>query len=119
MIFVDSDVRWLFLLVGVIYFIIMYLKYRNSDARHTYETDTKTNMSNLRQVDRFVKTKKGLSNSIMEGANNTKINGNAGKGILDSMNGVNIKNSVVSALTDNNAVAGFIKDSIDKKDQNN
>lgn len=35
------------------------------------------------------------------------------------MNGVNIKNSVVSALTDNNAVAGFIKDSIDKKDQNN
>ena len=119
MIFVDSDVRWLFLLVGVIYFIIMYLRYRNSDARHTYETDTKTNMSNLRQVDRFVKTKKGLSNSIMEGANNTKINGNAGKGILESMNGVNIKISVVSALTDNNAVAGFIKDSIDKKDQNN
>ena len=119
MIFVDSDVRWLFLLVGVIYFIIMYLRYRNSDARHTYETDTKTNMSNLKQVDKFVKTKKGLSSSIMEGANNTKLNGNAGNGILDSMNSVNIKNSVVSALTDNNAVAGFIKDSINKKDQDN
>ncbi len=119
MIFVDSDVRWLFLLVGVIYFIIMYLRYRNSDARHTYETDTKTNMSNLKQVDKFVKTKKGLSSSIMEGANNTKLNGNAGKGILDSMNSVNIKNSVVSALTDNNAVAGFIKDSINKKDKDN
>ena len=41
--------------------------------RHHHETETKTNMSNLKQEDEFVKSKKKLSNAVMEGANNRRI----------------------------------------------
>lgn len=71
----DFDLKWLFLLSGIIYFIIMYARYRNPNARHTYETDTKTNMSNLREIDNFIQSKRGLTNSTMSGANNKKVNG--------------------------------------------
>lgn len=71
----DFDLKWLFLLSGIIYFIIMYARYRNPNARHTYETDTKTDMSNLREIDNFIQSKTGLTNSTMSGANNKKVNG--------------------------------------------
>ena len=71
----DFDLKWLFLLSGIIYFIIMYARYRNPNARHTYETDTKTDMSNLREIDNFIQSKRGLTNSTMSGANNKKVNG--------------------------------------------
>lgn len=48
--FIDFDYNWLFLLSGIIYFILMFTRYRNSNARHTYEKDTKTNMSNLKKL---------------------------------------------------------------------
>ena len=71
----DSDFKWIFLLTGFIYFAIIYLKYRNSDARHHHETETKKKMFNLKQVDELIKRRTGLTNSEIEGANNTKING--------------------------------------------
>ena len=54
----------------------MYNRYRNRDARHTHELETKKEMSNLRCVDEFVEHRKRLRNSEMQGANNDKVNGN-------------------------------------------
>ena len=76
--FVDEeDEYWplIFLLAGIIYFIVIYGKYRNKNARHTYEKETKRNMSNLREYDNFVKHEHGLSNATMRGANNKRISG--------------------------------------------
>lgn len=68
-----SDYGWLFLLAGFIFFGIIYAKYRNKSARHHHETETKKNMSNMREYDKLVKRRTGLSNSRMNGANNTKV----------------------------------------------
>ena len=103
MIFIKFAHNWLFLLPGLIFFIIMFFRYRNSNARHKYETETKKNMTNLRKVDDFIQSRKGLSNSTMVGANNKRLNGQASNKILDS-------------ITNNNSVANYIKDKIDKKD---
>ncbi len=75
MYFVDWEYNYLFLLAGIIYFIVIYMRYRNADARHTYEKDTKTNMTNLQKQDLFVTNLKGLTNSTMNGANNKRVNG--------------------------------------------
>lgn len=71
----DNNWPWLFLLSGVLYFLIIYGKYRNSGARHSHEKDTKTNISNLNKTDKLVRREKRLSNSRMEGANNTRVDG--------------------------------------------
>lgn len=71
----DNNWPWLFLLSGVVYFLIIYGKYRNSGARHSHEKDTKTNISNLNKTDKLVRREKRLSNSRMEGANNTRVDG--------------------------------------------
>lgn len=88
MLLVDWDYRWAFLLLGFIYFFMMYSRYRNSGARHNYEKDTKTNMTNLRKVDNFIRSERKLSNSRMDGANNTRVNGkmnNMFNAITDSL----------------------------------
>ena len=74
----DENWPWVFLLAGFIYFGIIYGKYRNKGARHRHEKETKTNMKNLRKVDNFVKKERGLSNSTMENANNTRVSGITG-----------------------------------------
>lgn len=73
MLYVDSDYSWLFLFVGLIYFLIMFNKYRNKDARHEYESETKKEMSNVKAKDALVEIRKGLTNSRIKGANNTTI----------------------------------------------
>ena len=75
----DSYWPWIFLLAGFVYFAVIYGKYRNKNARHTYEKETKRNMTNLREYDNFVKHEKRLSNARMNGANNTKVSGVPGK----------------------------------------
>ena len=74
---IDWDYNWLFLLSGIIFFIIIYGKYRNRDARHTYERETKNNMTNIQKVDQFVTKRTRLSNSRIKGANNTQVDGQA------------------------------------------
>ena len=82
----DSWWPWLFLLSGFIYFLVIYNKYRNTGARHSHETETKSNMKNLRSVDEFVKHKTHLSNSTMDGANNKRISGtNKNKNLLNNV----------------------------------
>lgn len=71
----DFEYEWLFLLSGFIYFFVMYLRYRNSNVRHHHETETKKKMFNLRKIDNLIKHEKGLSNSRIEGANNTRVSG--------------------------------------------
>lgn len=71
----DFKFSWIFLLSGLIYFFMMYIRYRNSNTRHHHETETKMKMFNLRKVDNLVRRQTGLSNSKMSGANNTKVSG--------------------------------------------
>ena len=88
MFFVDWDYSWLFLTLGFIFFSIMFFRYRNSNARHKYESETKSNIDNLRKVDTFIESRKGLSDSSMIGANNKSINGN------------NIASSLINSIKD-------------------
>ena len=75
MMFVEFEYNWIFLSIGIIYFVIIYSKYRNKDARHRHEIETRRRIDNLSQVDNFVQSKKGLSNSRMAGANNNSVDG--------------------------------------------
>lgn len=84
MVFIDFDYNWLFLFSGIIYFLIIYFKYRNSNARHKYERDTKSQMSNLRKVDNYIERRTGLTSSTMSGANNNTVNG-SGQNIINSI----------------------------------
>ena len=113
MLFVDFDYKWAFLLAGVIYFLIMYYRYRNSNARHTYELETKKDISNLRTVDTFIKEKKRLRNSYMDGANNKKVEGTSvNNDIVKSI----VNNKTIDSLTSGNVVADMFKDKINKRD---
>lgn len=113
MLFTDFDNNWIFLLVGILYFIVIYSKYRNTDARHEYEKDTKTKMMNLRKVDKYLQSKKGLTNSTMIGANNKRVNGQMNNAkVLDVLT----DNSLINSVGNISQVANFIKDNIDKKE---
>ncbi len=95
LIFFDFPWNFLCMLSGFIYFFYIYLKYRNFDARHKYETDTNTNLSNLRKVDKLIGRKTGLTSSRMEGANNMKVNGaTSSSKILNVINEVPIINEL-------------------------
>ncbi len=106
MLFIDFDYNWLFLSLGIIYFFVMFTRYRNSNARHKYESETKKQILNLRKKDDYVKRLSGLTNSRMNGANNTNVNGK------------NIKSKVLSSITENNVVSQTIKDTVDKNGNN-
>jgi len=83
----DSNYGWLFALAGLIYFGILYSKYRNTGARHSHEKETKATMDNMQKTDTFVKKLTGLSNARMNGANNTSVsNGGSGVPMLDKLN---------------------------------
>lgn len=69
----ESDYPWVFLLSGLVYFLFIYLRYRNTNARHKHEKETKASMNNVRKSDRLVKRLTGLTNSKMSGANNLSV----------------------------------------------
>lgn len=75
----DFDFNWIFLLSGFVYFFIIYSKYRNSDARHSYELETKNETSNLRQVDDFFESRTKLSSSSIDGRNDHSLSGETAK----------------------------------------
>ena len=72
---IDFSYDFLFLSAGVIYFLIIYSKYRNKGARHKYEMETKNEKSKVKNVDDYVTNRTGLSSSTIRGANNHTING--------------------------------------------
>ena len=106
----DSEYNWIFLSPGIIYFIIIFSKYRNTSARHKYELETKKEISNLKKVDNFIKHERGLSNSRMNGANNTKVNGT---NINVTSTAKNIGTNILNSTIENNSIATFIKNNID------
>ena len=53
----------------------MYARYRNKNARHHYELETKKEIKNLRKVDQYLKRRTGLSNAYIIGQNNTMVQG--------------------------------------------
>lgn len=65
----------LLMLAGLIYFGVMYSKYRNKGARHFHETETEKEVSNMSKIDELIKHQTGLTNSSMNGANNMRVNG--------------------------------------------
>lgn len=85
----DDDSKWplIFLLSGIIYFAVIYGRYRNTGARHMHESETKSQMKNVKKVDNFVKKKTRLKNSTMDGANNKRVSGttNNANNILKKM----------------------------------
>ena len=81
----ENDIGWLFIIAGIVYFLAMLARYRNAGARHTYEKETKREMTNMKQVDDFIKSRKGLSNSRMNGANNFSVHGNNHNNIMNSI----------------------------------
>ena len=50
-------------------------KYRNAGARHTYEKETKSEITNLKEHDELLKRRTNLSNARIMGANNLAILG--------------------------------------------
>lgn len=99
LLFEDFEYNAIFLLSGFVYFFIMYARYRNSSARHNHELETKRNMSNVRKVDHLIKRRTGLTNSRMNGANNTSVSGQTFNG--DILNQLAKQNSVVNLIKDN------------------
>lgn len=62
----------IFLLSGFVFYFLVWLRYRNAGARHTYEKETKVNVKNLRKEDKFIKALKRLKNSDIEGRNDNR-----------------------------------------------
>ena len=105
MLIIDFDYSWIFAFAGIIYFLIIFVKYRNSNARHTYEKETKTQMSNLTQADNFIEHRQKLTSSTMSGANHQYVGGQSSG------------SKILNALTKDNAVADIVE-SLTKDDNN-
>ena len=75
MLVADWDYDWIFLSLGIIFYLVMYGRYRNAGARHHHESETKKTVSNLKQKDDLLRRKTRLSNATMSGANNRMVNG--------------------------------------------
>lgn len=85
----DGDPRTfglLLLLSGFIFYGYVYLRYRNSDKRHLHESETASELHDVRGDDRFSRKLTGLSNSRMERANNHAVRG-AQNGSLNGLLG--------------------------------
>lgn len=75
--YVDSDdgAQFLLLLPGILFYYFMYSRYRNKEARHKYELETKNKISNIQQKDVFIEERKKLRNREIIGCNNKTIKG--------------------------------------------
>ena len=72
----DSNLAFLLLLLsGFVYYGIMYAKYRNQNARHTYEKETKTNLVVNSRVDELIEHRKKLKSPSIEGRNDNRLEG--------------------------------------------
>lgn len=72
----DGTIYVFFLLAaGFIYYGAIVAKYRNKDARHTYEKETKSEINNLEKKDVFIRKNKGLKNPYIDRRNDNKIEG--------------------------------------------
>ena len=97
-----SGIFALLFLAGFIFYAAMYARYRNKEARHTYEKETKKNLSNIIKKYEFIKHEKGLKNASMKDRNDNKIEGDNIKiGKLAKLSN-DIKTEVAAASKQNN-----------------
>lgn len=66
---------FLFLLAGFVFYALMFLRYRNVNKRHHHESETKSRTANVRASDTFVRSRTGVKDSSMPGANNRRVGG--------------------------------------------
>lgn len=71
----SSNFALLFLLSGFVFYGYVFLRYRNAGKRHKHEQETQAHLHDIQAVDRFIRTRTGLSNSTMSGANNNEVRG--------------------------------------------
>lgn len=76
-------------MTGFIYYRVIFNRYRNQDARHTYEKETKTSVEMLAKDDIYVTMATNLKNEKIIGQNNTRIDGDKIK-IEDKTNFIDI-----------------------------
>ncbi|MDR3053288.1 MAG: hypothetical protein LBU48_05460 [Coriobacteriales bacterium] len=60
---------------GFIFYIAVYLRYRNTDKRHHHEHETTTNIAHLQQYDQLVKHRTKLRTATMQDSNDSRIEG--------------------------------------------
>lgn len=111
----ESNIEWFFLLPGILFFVVMYIRYRNAGARHHYETETVSNISNLVMEDEFIMHRIGLRKPVMEGANNTSLEGETlSSPYKDIINNIKIDSNILDILGEDSKEIDFVKDNIDK-----
>lgn len=66
---------YILLIIGPVYFLIEYLTFNDTNARHYYESETKYRVHNIKRKDEFIKHRYELSNHYMYGANNKRRDG--------------------------------------------
>ncbi len=82
-----GSIGLLLLLSGFVFYGLMYLRYRNTDKRHRHESETRAEIHDVRALDQFHRSLKGVSNSRMRGANNREVRG-ARRGITQTLGGL-------------------------------
>ena len=102
MLLVDFDNDWIFLTFGLIYYAAIYARYRNANARHNYETETKNTVTNLKKVDQYIKRRTRLENRMISGVNNK------------SVEGVSNQSKIINNLVNNNKLAGLVSKGIEQ-----
>jgi len=93
---------WPLIFSGFVFFIVTAIRYRNGNARHKHELETKSTISNLQRYDKFVVRRNGLRNATMKGANNARVSGHQSGA------------EVLNTLTGNSQIGTFISKQIDK-----
>lgn len=64
------------LCIGPLLFLIITAKYRNENARHSHETETRVNVKNMKETDDYSGRQLGLTNSRIKGETRGMIEGN-------------------------------------------
>ncbi len=96
----ENEISTALLLAGPAFFIINYLRYRNKNARHTFETETKNEVSNLTGSEQYIKRLTGLSNRMMDGHNNKSITTTANNVQSKLMDDVIKSNPILNAINE-------------------
>ncbi len=91
---VDTNYTWLLYLSGFVFYLVMYLRYRNANARHSYELETKREVLNLQQEDVYLRHLVNLENSMIEGENSSEVRGERAGFELDQVLGSALEKGV-------------------------
>ncbi len=66
----DEPGYWFILLAaGFVFYAVIYSRYRNANARHRHETETKNTVKDMKATDTFFEKRRGLRSSSISGRN--------------------------------------------------